>query len=102
MKLLKKNYRISYDIYFTERGVITDMITQLDIRSSQKVQSPKYLIGAHQTRVRSDTCNKNNNIAVMDNLNLQKFYVEIDGIRYSRGSVLTITNKMIILNNIKI
>ena len=64
------------------------MITQLDIGSSQNVQSPKYLIGAHQTRARADTANKNNNIGVFDHLNLEKYYVEIDGIRYSRDSVL--------------
>ena len=64
------------------------MITQLDIGSSQKVNSPKYLIGAHQTRARADTTNKNSNIAIFDNLNLQKFYVERDGVRYPRDSVL--------------
>ena len=64
------------------------MITQLDIGSSQNVQSPKYLIGAHQTRARADTVNKNNNIAIFDHLNLKKYHVEIDGIRYPRDSVL--------------
>ena len=84
----QNNCKISYDEYFTERRVISDMITQFDIGSSQNVQSPKYLIGAHQTRTRSDTANKNNNIAIFDHLNLEKFYVEIDGIRYPRDSVL--------------
>ena len=64
------------------------MITQLDIGSSQKVKSPKYLIGAHLTRARADTANKNNNIAVFVNLNFQKFHAEIDGVRYPRDSVL--------------
>ena len=48
------------------------MITHLDIGSSQEVNSPKSLIGAHQTRARSDTANKNNNIAIFDNLDLGK------------------------------
>ena len=73
------NYKKSYDEYFTGRRIISDMITQIDIGSSQIVQSPKYLIGAHQTRIRADTVNKNNNIAIIDNLNLKKYYVEIDG-----------------------
>ena len=47
-------YKISYDEWFTERRIISDMITQLDIGSSQNVQSPKYLIGAHQTKDRID------------------------------------------------
>ena len=68
----QNNYKISYDEYFTERRVISDMITEADIGSSQPVKSPKYLIGAHQTRTRADTANKNNNIAIFDNLNLQK------------------------------
>ena len=68
----QNNYKMSSDEYFTERRVISDMITQLDIGSSQNVQSHKYLIGAHQTRTRSDTANKNNNIAIFGYLNLKK------------------------------
>ena len=60
----------------------------MDFGSSQNVQSPLYLIGAHQTRTRADTANKNNNIAIFDNLNLQKCSVEIDSVRYPRDSVL--------------
>ena len=60
----------------------------MDIGTSQRVNIPKYLIGAHQTRIRADTANKNNNIAIFDNLNLQKYYVEIDSVKYPRDSVL--------------
>ena len=84
----QNNYKIFYDEWFIERRVISDLITQLDIGSSQNVQSPKYLIGAHQTRARADTVNKNNSIAIFDHLNLKKYHVEIDGIRYPRDSVL--------------
>ena len=84
----QNNYKIPYDEYFTERRVISDMITQLDIGSSQNVQSPKYLIGAHQTRTRADSVNENNNIAIFDNLNLQKYYAEIDEMRYPSDGVL--------------
>ena len=48
----------------------------------------KNLIGSHQTRTRADTVNKNNNIAIFYHLNLKKYYVQIDGIRYPRDSVL--------------
>ena len=82
------NYKTSFDEWYTEKRVLSDTVTQLDIGTSQHVNSPKYLIGAHQTRTRADTANKNNNIAIFDNLNLQKFYVEIDSIRYPRDSVL--------------
>ena len=84
----RNNYKISFDQWYTERRIISDTITQLDIGTSQHVNSPKYLIGAHQTRIRADTANKNNNIAIFDNLNLQKYYVEIDSVRYPRDSVL--------------
>ena len=84
----QNNYKISYDEYFTGIRVLSDMITQLDIESSQNVQSPKCLIGAHQTRTRADTSNKINNIAVFDNLDLRKYYVEIDGQRCPRDSSL--------------
>ena len=86
----QNNYKISFDEWYTERRVISVTITQLDISTSQHVNSPKYLIGAHQTRTRADTANKNNNIAIFDNLNLQKYYVEINSVRYPRDSVLVI------------
>ena len=81
-------YNISYDENFTERRVISEMITQPDIGTSQRVNSLEYLIGAHQTHIRSDTAAKNNNIAIIDNLDLRKIFVEIDGQRYPRDSSL--------------
>ena len=84
----QNNYKIFFDEWFTERRVMSDTITQLDIGTSQHVNSSKYLIGAHQTRIRAETANKNNKIAIFGNLNLQKFYVEIDSVRYPRDSVL--------------
>ena len=60
----------------------------MDIGTSQHVNSPKYLIGAHQTRTRADTANKNNHIPIFDNLNLQKYNVEIDSVGNPRDSVL--------------
>ena len=86
----QNNYKISFDEWYTERTINSDTITQMDIGTSQHVNSPKYLIGAHQTRIRADTANKNNNIAIFDNLNLQKYYVEIDSVRYPRDNVLII------------
>ena len=45
----QNKYKITFDEWYTERRVISDTITQFYIGSSQSVQSPKYLIGAHQT-----------------------------------------------------
>ena len=84
----QNNYKISFDEWCTERRVLPDTITQLHIGTSQHVNSPKYLIGTHQTRTRADTANKNNSIAIFDIINLQNYYVEIDSVRYPRDSVL--------------
>ena len=51
------------------------------------MNSPKNLIRAHQTKNRIDTPNKNNNIAIFDNLDLRKNYVAVDGQRYPRDGV---------------
>ena len=84
----QNKYKITFDEWYIERRIISDTITQMDIGTSQHVNSPKYLIGAHQTRIRADTANKNYIIAIFDNLNLQKKYVEIDSVRYPREIVL--------------
>ena len=84
----QNNYKISYDEWFTERRIISDTITQLDIGSSQNVQSPKYLIGAHQTKDRIDGAISTENVAIFDNLDLRGYYIEIDGQRYPRDSSL--------------
>ena len=60
----------------------------MDIGTSQHVNSPKYLIGAHQTLTRADTANKNINNAIFHNFKLQKYYVEIVSVRYPRDSAL--------------
>ena len=87
-KATRNSYKISYDEYYRERRVISVMNTQADIGSFQQVKSPKNLIGAHQTRAMADTADKNSNIAIFDNFNLQKFYVEIDEVQYPRISVV--------------
>ena len=75
----QNNYKISYDGYFTERRVISDLLFQHDIGSAEQVNSLEYLISAHQTKDGILTPNKNNNIAIFDNLDLRKYYVGIDG-----------------------
>ena len=84
----QNNYKISYHERYTERRVISDMINQLDIGSSQKVISPNKLIGAHQTRDRMDIPISTKNVALFDNLDIRKYYVEIDRQRYPRASSL--------------
>ena len=85
---IQNNYRIFFDDWYTERRVVSDTITQIDIGSAQQVNSPKYLITAHQTTARLNAPNKQLNISSFDNLNVRKYYVEIDSIRYPRDGVL--------------
>ena len=54
----QNNYKISFDDGYTERRVISDMIVQHDIGSAQQVNSPKYLIFAHQTKDRTNAPDK--------------------------------------------
>ena len=46
------------------------------------------MICAHQTNLRTTTPDKKTKIALFDNMDLRKYYVEIDGQRYPRDSVL--------------
>ena len=85
---IQNNYRIFFDDWYTERRFVTDQIFQVDIGSAQSVNSPKYMICAHQTEARSALPNKRNNISIFDNINVGKYFIEIDGQRYPRDSVL--------------
>ena len=52
------------------------------------MNSPKCMNCAHETSLRTTTPDKKNNIAIFDNLDLRKYYVEIDSVRYPRDGVL--------------
>ena len=84
----QNNYKISFDEWYTERRIKSDLLIQHDIGSAQNVIQPKYLICAHQTNLRTATSDKKINIAIFDNLDIRKNYVEIDGQSYPRDSVL--------------
>ena len=49
----QNNCKISFNEWYAEGRVISDMIIQHDIESAQQVNSPKYLICAHQTKDRT-------------------------------------------------
>ena len=83
----QNNYKISSDEWFTEKRLISDLLVQHDIGSAQNVSSPKYMICAHQTSLRTTTPDEKINIAIFDNMDLPKYYVEIDSVRYPRDGV---------------
>ena len=80
MKLLKIIIR-----YLSTNGIerrkISDLLIQHDIGSAPQVTQPKYLTCAHQTNLRTTTPDKKINIAIFDNMDIRKYYVEIDGQR---------------------
>ena len=84
----QKNYEISYDEYYTERRLKSDMIVQVDIRSGQQVSSPKYLSCAHQTQYRLSGPKKIIILFHLTNLIFEKKLVEIDGQRNPKESLL--------------
>ena len=87
---IKNNYTITFDSWYTEQKIVTDGGEfQVDIASSQSTNSPKYLIAAHQTEDRIGTANKANNISIFDHVDVKKYFVEIDGYRYPKESVIT-------------
>ena len=63
------------------------MIVQHDIGSAQQVNSPKFLICAHQTQKSIENANKNKNSTIFDHINLRNYYVEIDSLPYPRDSL---------------
>ena len=98
----ENNYKISFDEWYTERRLLSDLLVQHDIGSAEEMNSPKYLISAHQTSLRTTTPDKKIFIAIFDNLDLRKYYVEIDGQRYPVIVLLQFMKKMILFNNVKI
>ena len=56
----QNNYKISFDEWYTERRITSDLLIQQGIRSAQQVIQPKYLICAHQTNLRTTTPDKKN------------------------------------------
>ena len=87
---IKNNYTLTFDSWYTERKIVTNGGEfQVDIASSQSTNSPKYLIAAHQTVARVGTASKRNNVSIFDHVDVTKYFVEIDGYRYPKESVIT-------------
>ena len=69
---IKDNFKISFDSLTSERKVVDiDLEYRIDIGSAQNINSPKYIIEAHQSLARSAGVNTQNN-AIFDNLDVSK------------------------------
>ena len=83
---IENSFTLSFDSWSSDRKTVGTLLEyQVDIGSAQNINSPKYLLVAHQTAVTIGVPNKANNFAVFDNLNVRKDHV--DGVRYPRYGV---------------
>ena len=79
---------LSFGSWSTDRKTVdTQLDYQVDIGSAQYNNSPKYLVVADQTAARVGVPNKAENIAIFDSLNVRKYHVYIDGVRYPRDGL---------------
>ena len=79
---------LSFGSFSTDRKTIdTQLEYQVDIGSSQNINTPKYSIVTHRTAARIGVPNKANNVAVFDKLIVRKYHVDFDGVRYPRDGV---------------
>ena len=85
---MKNIFTLSFDSGTTDREVVnTGTDNQLHMGSSVRVNSPKFSIAAHQAAARAGFANKSNNASLIDRLDVRKYHVEIDTIRYPKESV---------------
>ena len=93
---ISKTFTLSYESWTTDRKPInTAREFQLDIPSASNINSPLYLIAAHQKTQRPDPANPANNLpnkrfnnAIFDEVEVKKYYSEIDGVRYPKNPIM--------------
>ena len=91
---ISKTFTLSYESWTTDRkNVDTAREFQLDLSSASNINSPLYLIAAHQKTERLDDAgnrlskNRFNN-SIFDDVKVRKYYAEIDGVRYPKNPVM--------------
>ena len=91
---ISQTFTLSYESWTTDRNPVdTAREFQIDIPSASNINSPLYLIAAHQKTQRPDPANPANNLsnnrfnnAIFDHVDVRNYYSEIDGIRYPKKS----------------
>ena len=87
---ITQSFTLSFDLWVSERKPVnTGNECQLGIRSASEIRAFLYLIAAHQKTQRDNPATPSNqfNNAVFDNLDVRRYFVEIDGVRYSKDPV---------------
>ena len=91
-----KTFTLSFESWTTDRKPVdTAREFQIDISSASNINTPLYLIAAHEKTQRPDPANPANklsnnrfNNAIFDHVEVRKNYSEIDGIRYPKNSIM--------------
>ena len=85
---IKNSLTSSFDSWTTDRKVFdTGLEFQFDNVSAQKVNSPKYLIAAHQSIERIGVPSKLQNISSFHKNDVRDHFCDIEGFRYPTDSV---------------
>ena len=89
---IRENFTLSFDAWVTDRKPVnTGNEYQLDIGSASNINIPLYLIVAHQKTQRDNPARPHNqfNNAIFDHVDVKRYFVEIDGVRYPKDPVET-------------
>ena len=93
---ISKTFSLSFESWTTDRKPVdTARDFQIDISSASNINSPLYLIAAHQKTQRPDPANLVNNLpnnrfnkAIFDQTDVRKYYSEKDGVRYPKNPIM--------------
>ena len=93
---ISQTFTLSYESWTTDRKPVdTAREFQVDISSASNINSPLYLIAAHQKTQRPDPANPAKNLpnnrfnnSIFEDVEVRKYYSEIDGVRYPKNPVM--------------
>ena len=89
---IRENFTLSFDAWVTDRKPVnTGNEYQLDIGSASNINITLYLIVTHQKTQRDNPARLRNQFdnAVFDHVDVKRYFVEIDGVRYPKVPVET-------------
>ena len=89
---IRENITLSFDAWVTDRKPVkTGNKYQLDIGSASDINITLYLIVSHQKTQRDNPARPANqfNNAIFDHVDVKRYFVEIDGVRYPKDPVET-------------
>ena len=87
---IRQSFSLSFDSWVTDRKPVnTGNENQLDIGSESNINVPLYLTAAHQETQRDNPAIPPNQLinAVFDKVDVKRYFVEIDGVRYPKDPV---------------